>query len=79
MSNIGFKAYSKQGNMVAETPRKAAMKFFAAFPTARKCDVIQGKNEGDFFVVSYGRISEGNWPASYKDITKKTLDTLPDE
>lgn len=78
-----FQAHArKHGSRIAETPRKAAEAFFAANPGARKCDVIQGfieKTDGrEFFVVMYGRASMGQWPQSFKDVTKKTVATLPD-
>lgn len=75
-----FQAYAKNhGNRVADTPRQAAKDFFAHNPKARKCNVIQGVANGIFFTVTYGRASKGEWPESYKDVTRKTLDTLPDE
>jgi hypothetical protein len=73
-----FQAYSKHGKTTAKTARQAAISFFNTFPQARKCDVIQGQDDGQFFTVTYGRTSEGRWPLSFKDITKKTIDSLPD-
>lgn len=75
---IAFKAYAKDGHVTAETPRKAAEAFFSRFPTKRKCDVIQGEHDGLFFTVKYGRLSLGQWPQQFKDVTKKTAATLPD-
>ncbi len=78
-----FRAYAKnRTSHVADTPRKAAQGFFDANPGARKCDVTEGKIEKtdgvEFFVTVYGRVSEGNWPQSFKEVTKKTLGALPD-
>lgn len=74
-----FQAYSTGGfKATAETARKAADKFFADFPTKRKCNVIEGKVDGHFFTVTYGQRSKGEWPMSFKDVTKKTVSTLPD-
>lgn len=79
-----FRAYagSKYLSRVADTPKKAAEAFFASNPGARKCDVIQGvietTDDVGFFVVKYGRASEGDWPQSFKEVTKKTAATLPD-
>lgn len=72
-----YQAYSKHGTRTAETPRAAALAFFEAFPSARKCNVIQGELDGHFFTVKYGRASAGTWPASFKDVTKKTASKLP--
>ena len=70
-----YQAYAKGSTATAETPRKAAEKFFSDFPTKRKCDVIEGEAEGPFFTVSYGR----TWPQSWKGVTKKTSIELPEE
>lgn len=58
----------------ADTPRGAALKFFNAHPTKRKCDVVEGWGDGESFVIKFGN----PWPKSWKNITKKTADTLPD-
>lgn len=73
-----FQAYSKHGKILAVTPRLAALAFFKHFPKARKCNIIEGEKDGVFFTVRYGRASAGEWPQSFKDVTKKTIDTLPD-
>jgi hypothetical protein len=67
----GFVAY-------ASTPRAAAEKFFTAFPKKRKCNIIEGTSDGTFFTVTFGRASEGKWPQSWKDISQKTVQTLPE-
>lgn len=76
-----MKAYqasaNKHGSRTAETPRAAAAAFFEAFPKARKCNVIEGESDGRFFTVRYGRASCGEWPQSWKDITRKSCDSLP--
>lgn len=58
----------------AETPRKAAEKFFSDFPNKRKCSVHEGETDGHFFTVALGRGS----PKSWKDVTKKQVCSLPD-
>lgn len=70
---IAYQAYSKHGRKTASTPRAAAQAFFEAFPTARKCDVIHGTTDGNFFTVTYSRRS----PPSWKDVTKKGAELLP--
>ena len=73
-----YQAYSKHGRRTESTPRAAALAFFAAFPNARKCDVVQGKTDGQFFTITYGRASHGEWPDQWKEVTKKTAPTLPE-
>lgn len=68
-----FKAYSKQGHVTATTPAEARDLFFATFPKARKCDIIAGTRDGQFFTVAFGRASLGQWPTSFNDVTKKTV------
>lgn len=58
----------------ADTPRGAALNFFNAHPTKRKCDVIECWDDGVSLVIKFGN----PWPKSWKGITKKTADTLPD-
>ena len=41
--------------------------------------MIEGELDDHSFTVSYGRKSEGKWPASWKDVTKKAVADLPDE
>lgn len=73
-----FRAYANGGAAtIAETPKAAAVAFFAANPNKRKCDIVAGVKDGQFFTVSYGRASLGEWPESYKDVTKKTAQSLP--
>ncbi len=73
-----FQAYSKGATVTEPTPRAAAVKFFERFPTRRKCNVIEGTVDGIFFSIRYGRKSLGEWPQSWKDITKKTASELPE-
>ena len=73
-----YRASAANCGCTASTPRAAAIKFFEQFPNKRKCDVIEGVVDGPFFTVSFGRTSEGQWPARWKDIYKKQTDTLPD-
>jgi len=81
-NQIAFKASSKHGHCSAHTPRQAALDFFARFPNARKCDIIQGeldvKEYGTFFVVKLTIGVKSTWPTSWDDITKKTAASLPD-
>lgn len=72
-----FQAYGKAGKVTCGTAREAAQTYFQRFPQSRKCDVIEGSSAGPFFTVRYGRASEGDWPQSFKDVTKKTAGDLP--
>jgi hypothetical protein len=73
-----YQAYGKAGRVTKPTPRQAALAYFDQWPTSRKCDVIQGETDGNFFTVKYGRASNGDWPESFKGITKKTASELHD-
>lgn len=66
-----FQAYGTGDSVYGDTPQEAALSYFLANPRSRKCSVVQGTREGAFFTVAYGRASEGNWPESYRDITRK--------
>ena len=72
-----FRASAKDCGLTRETPHAAAVAFFNEFPSKRKCDVIEGEADGHFFTVRFGRKTEGDWPKSWKGITKKTLIDLP--
>lgn len=72
-----YQAYGPAGRVTAPTPQMAALEYFAKFPTARKCNVIEGKTDGAFFTIRYGRASTGEWPQSWHDVTKKTAAHLP--
>ena len=78
MSQKAFQAYRDGGTVTASSARKAAAEFFKRFPSKRKCNVMEGSIDGQFFTVFYGRTSEGDWPQSYRDVTKKTMIELPD-
>lgn len=71
-----FQAHGTAGKVTATTAKEAAIAYFEAFPKSRKCNVIEGTVDGQFFTVHYGRHSEGKWPESYKDVTKKQVATL---
>lgn len=73
-----YRAYAEGCGVTESTPRRAAAKFFETFPNKRKCNVIEGEADGHFFTVKYGRPSVGEWPQSWKEVTKKQVDTLPD-
>ncbi len=72
-----FQASGAGASVVADTPRAAAQKFFSIWPTKRKCTVTSGEIDGHFFTVKYGRASAGEWPRSWRDVTKKTIADLP--
>lgn len=73
---VAYRAYSSSaGSVTEDTPRKAANAFFAAFPGKRKCNVGKGEIDGPFFTVVY----DGKPIVRWTDVTKKTMDTLPDE
>lgn len=74
-----YQAYSKAGRITRDTARAAAMAYFDSFPASRKCNVVEGKTDGPFFRITYGRSSFGEWPKNYKDATKKTAQALPEE
>ena len=74
-----FQAYGNAGRINKPTAKQAALAYFQAFPKSRKCNVVEGKVEGNFFVVTYGRTSTGDWPQSFKGVTKTTAQDLPDE
>lgn len=72
-----FQAYGKAGRAYGATPQEAGRAYFDAFPTSRKCDIVAGVRDGGFFTITYGRASAGEWPESYKDVTRKSVATLP--
>lgn len=69
-----FKAYGTKGAGYATTPRAAAAAFFERNTGARKCNVIEGWDDGQCFIIKYGN----PFPKSWRDIAKKTVNTLPD-
>ena len=74
-----YQAYAAGGfRVTAETAKRAAKLFFDTYPNKRKCNVVQGEVDGRFFIVSYGRDSEGKCPASFKNVSKKSMDSLPE-
>ncbi|WP_429037529.1 hypothetical protein [Aeromonas media] len=73
---MAFQAHQKNhGQVTAQTPRAAAELFFATFPKARKCNLIEGTIDNDFFTVVY---DPKKWPRAFKDVTKKTIIELPE-
>ena len=72
-----YRASATGCGATAATPKEAAEKFFNTFPTKRKCNIIEGKADGNFFTVAFGRASEGQWPEQWKDVTKKKVSQLP--
>ncbi len=69
-----YQAYStKYGKRTEPTPRAAAQAFFAAFPGARKCEILEGVVDGPYFTVAYSR---GATPRKWEDVTRKTLDQI---
>jgi hypothetical protein len=72
-----YQAYGKAGRVTSEkSPRDAAAAYFENFPKSTKCNVVSGETDGHFFTVKYGRYTTGEWPESYKDVTKKTIQNL---
>jgi len=71
-----YQAYAKGCAVTAPTAREVAEKFFAKWPGKRKCNITEGETDGYFFTVRYGRSSEGEWPQSWRDVTKKTVGEL---
>lgn len=72
-----YRAYAKGGfSVTADNPHDAAYKFFQQFPNKRKCNIIEGETDGQFFTVTYGLSSQGQWPRSYKDVTKASIRDL---
>lgn len=75
---IAYQASAKGCHTTAETPRKAAEKFFDMFPSKRKCNVTQGETDGMFFIMKISvDVHQYTLANRWKDITKKTIDTLP--
>jgi hypothetical protein len=72
-----FQAYGTAGKVTAKNPRSAALAYFEKFPNSRKCSVVEGIDDGLFFTVVFGRKSDGEWPESFKDVSKKGADILP--
>ena len=73
-----YQAYSKHGSVTELTPKQAAQVFFSHFPSARKCNITQGETDGQFFTVTYGnRFSNCGMPESWKDVSKKQVNDLP--
>lgn len=72
-----FMAQGVQAKFVAHTPRAAAEGFFKANPTKRKCDIIEGSQDGSgFFTIAFSAHSR---PRQWKDVTKSVASTLPDD
>lgn len=74
-----FQAYSGGNTATAPTPRKAAEKFFSDFPKKRKCDVVEGEADGNFFIVTCNLRRENRAPKRFNGVTRKSVATLPDE
>jgi len=74
---MAFQAYAgKHGNATRDTAHEAAAAFFSQFPKARKCDISEGVVNGNFFTVTYSTSPERR-SRHFKDVTRKTMDTLP--
>lgn len=72
-----YQAYGKPGRVTSEqSPYHAAAAYFAKFPKSTKCNIVAGEHDGYFFTVAYGRKSAGEWPESYRDVTKKSMHTV---
>lgn len=67
-----YQAYASGAKSVTRnTPQEAAVAFFEENPKKRKCDIIEGVHGDGFFTVAYGQRSKGEWPKSWKNVTKK--------
>ena len=75
MATKAFKAGLNGAYSYGSNPREAATKFFEEHPSRRKCGVIEGELEGDFFVVKYGK----PWPRRWVNVTKAVLGDVPTE
>lgn len=73
-----FQAYADGARVTAETPRAAAVKFFATFPNRRKCNVTEGEVDGAFFTVRLSLVANGG-SRLWKDVRKSQAPTLPAE
>lgn len=71
-----YQAYGAGNTATAPTPRQAAEKFFRDFPQKRKCNVTEGEADGHFFTIAY---TAGRLPKRFKDVTRKSATSLPDE
>lgn len=71
-----FRAYGKPGYVTRNTPKEAALAYFAEFPTSRKCDIQEGMLDGVFFTVTYNLHVGGVKPLRFKDVSKKTANTI---
>lgn len=71
-----FRAYTKDCDAYGDTPQQAAQNFFNSYPSKRKCNIIEGLCDGHFFRTEY---KPEKWPKSFKDITKKQIQNLPNE
>ena len=74
---MAFRAYASGDCCTCETAREAATEFFKQFPNRRKCNVTEGKIDGNFFVVAMSSDPKVRG-RSFKDVTKKMVDTLPE-
>ena len=72
-----YQAWAGDIRVTDKSPRGAAMRFFAAYPNKRKCNVTEGTSDGQVFTVKYN-LHPRQGPAYWPDVTKKTLETLPE-
>ena len=69
-----FRAYAKGAvNAYGKTPGEAAALFFESNPSKRKCNIIEGTRGNGFFTVRYGLSSKGEWPQSYRGVTRAEI------
>jgi hypothetical protein len=66
----------KTHSVIVSSPYNAALAFFLANPSARKCSIIEGVQDEGFFTVKYDRLY---WPRSFKYVTKVLAKELPKE
>lgn len=72
-----FQAYAEGCRITADSPRAAAEALFKEYPKRRKCSIVEGTVDGSFFTVAYGPYSKGQWPQSFRDVTKSHIASLP--
>jgi hypothetical protein len=72
-----FQAYASGARVTEPNARAAARKFFETYPTRRKCDIIEGEADEHRFTVRISLLA-GNKLQSWRDITKKQVETLPE-
>lgn len=74
-----FQAYgTDQARVTRPTAKEAALAFFEQNPMKRKCDVVEGEKDGDFFTVACSLSGKTVRPQRWRDVTKKAALNLPE-